>query len=266
MKNHIGAPCKALGFKTPFWGQKEAKISLESDLICLLLQYHVPSLAMYCRQYWQTPSSPPPITAQDCISAESDLSDTHFIDQHTYGLYIEPGEWIAWYLEDVLLFNVTKEALSAKVNPQDPAQSVGPREVPREPMYMILNVASSEFGFMPRDPDLPLPANMTVDWVRLYQSRARHSVGCDPAAYPTKKYIAKKAEKLNVRRCGDGVCQADECKQCPRDCLRHAACRQDCRVPRCQIRESNLTNPMADWTFQVRHRVKLLKPCSTHLP
>ena len=104
-------------------------------------------------------------------------------------------------------------------------------QVPSEPMYIILKVESST---LPLDAALALPAQMEVDWVRLYQS-PRHSVGCDPAARPTAEYIAAHPDLYRVRNCSNGVCEAGECDQCPRDCRNAATCRQDCRVPVCQV-------------------------------
>ena len=188
---------------------------------------------------------------QDCISAESDVYDTHFEEQHTYGMWIEPGEWVAWYLDGVLLFNATKDALTNKTNPYNSSEAVGSRQVPVEPMYIILNVASSENNFLPRDPDLELPVYMHVDWVRLYQNTGRHSVGCDPPDYPTATYINKNLDKFKTSRCGNGQCESGECEQCPRDCQYQAACRQDCRVPRCQVLDGRFTTPTAFWVFQL---------------
>ena len=61
----------------------------------------------------------------DCIGAASTLYETHFEEAHVYGMRVEPGEWVAWYLDDVLLFNVTKEALTPKTNPANASQTVG---------------------------------------------------------------------------------------------------------------------------------------------
>ena len=127
--------------------------------------------------------------AQDCISAESNLADTYFEDMHTYGMYIEPGEYISWYIDDVLLFNVSKDAMTSKTNYANTNQTVGQRQIPVEPMYIILNVASSEAGFQPRDASYTYPQTMSIDYVRLYQNTNTHSTGCDPTDYPTATYI-----------------------------------------------------------------------------
>jgi len=46
---------------------------------------------------------------------------------HTYGVWVEPGQWIAWYLDDVLVLNVTQDALGPG---QSPGPSTGPGTTP----------------------------------------------------------------------------------------------------------------------------------------
>ena len=161
---------------------------------------------------------------------------------------------MAWFLDGTLLLNVTKAALTAKTNPDDANQTVGPRLVPVEPMSLLLNVASSDY-WQPLDPDLTYPQAMGVDWVRLYQSPGRHSTGCDPASHPTRAYIEANRDKFRVPDCGNGACEAGECEQCPRDCALQAACRQDCRVPRCQVRDGAFAaDPAGQWGLHVDPR------------
>ena len=111
-----------------------------------------------------------------------------------------------------------------------------PVAVPTEPMFIILDVMTSVQSALPRDPALALPVQMEVDYVRLYQSPQRHSLGCDPAGHPTKTYIDSNPDLFSVSRCGNLKCESGECSTCPTDCQYAAACRQDCRVPRCQVR------------------------------
>ena len=44
----------------------------------------------------------------DCVAADSRVYETHFAEFHRYGVWVEPGEYVAWFLDDVLLFNVTQ--------------------------------------------------------------------------------------------------------------------------------------------------------------
>ena len=59
-----------------------------------------------------------------------------------------------------------------------------------EYQYMILNLGMS-VGFSGAiDYDrLTFPAEMKVDWVRIYQYEEDINVGCDPPSYPTSNYI-----------------------------------------------------------------------------
>ncbi|KDN41086.1 hypothetical protein RSAG8_07640, partial [Rhizoctonia solani AG-8 WAC10335] len=66
---------------------------------------------------------------------------------------------------------------------------IGPRPVPMEPMYMIVNLGiSPNFGAIDFD-NLVWPTTMLVDWIRVYQPKDAHNIGCDPPDYPTADYI-----------------------------------------------------------------------------
>ena len=55
--------------------------------------------------------------------------------------------------------------------------------------YLILNVALS-YAWSQIHPDLPLPAEMLVDYVRVWQRPGAISIGCSPPEAPTQQYIA----------------------------------------------------------------------------
>lgn len=42
--------------------------------------------------------------------------DTFFDSHHKYAVLWEPGEYVRWYVDDLLLFEVGKEALARKVS------------------------------------------------------------------------------------------------------------------------------------------------------
>jgi len=55
--------------------------------------------------------------------------------------------------------------------------------------YIITNLGISEsFGDIVHD-ELPLPAHMLVDYIRVYQRKNSINVGCDPKNFPTATYI-----------------------------------------------------------------------------
>ncbi|KIM38469.1 glycoside hydrolase family 16 protein [Hebeloma cylindrosporum] len=66
---------------------------------------------------------------------------------------------------------------------------VGQRLIPEEPMSIILNL-----GISPNWQNIDLstmmfPAEMKVDYVRVYQRKGQTNTGCNPKEYPTTKYI-----------------------------------------------------------------------------
>ena len=86
-------------------------------------------------------------------------------------------------------------ALSAKADPRNVSQSISARLIPAEPLYMLLNAASSGRAGLPVHPDLPMPQEMEVDWVRVWQDPSRHTTGCDTRTHPTAKYIEEEADR-----------------------------------------------------------------------
>ena len=55
--------------------------------------------------------------------------------------------------------------------------------------YIIANLGiSKNFGFIDLE-NLQFPATMSIDYVRVYQPANAINVGCDPANFPTAKYI-----------------------------------------------------------------------------
>jgi hypothetical protein len=57
------------------------------------------------------------------------------------------------------------------------------------PQYIIANLGfSPNFGYIDFD-NLQLPATMSIDYIRVYQPKGAVNIGCDPADFPTTKYI-----------------------------------------------------------------------------
>ncbi|TFK87206.1 glycoside hydrolase family 16 protein [Polyporus arcularius HHB13444] len=71
---------------------------------------------------------------------------------------------------------------------------VGQRIVPEEPMSIILNLGISQNWQQIDLSTMVFPAIMQVDYVRIYQRSGHTNIGCDPADYPTAKYIEDHAE------------------------------------------------------------------------
>lgn len=164
-------------------------------------------------------------TVQDCLSAEVDLRATHFEKFHTYGLLWEPKKRVVWYMDGEPLFEAGQEALSPKRSPSNPEFYVGQRDVPTEPMSMLLNVAISDHGVMNWNRHMTFPITMEVDYVRVYQNPAKgHTLSCDPKSHPTKVYIDANPSKFGLPICGNSKCDDGECTSCPKDCSGNMAC------------------------------------------
>ncbi|TDL19136.1 SKN1-domain-containing protein [Rickenella mellea] len=66
---------------------------------------------------------------------------------------------------------------------------VSDRLIPEEPMSIVLNLAISE-SFQNVDlTSMTFPAELLIDYVRVYQRDGHENVGCNPKDYPTTDYI-----------------------------------------------------------------------------
>ncbi|KAF8624603.1 hypothetical protein AX17_007096 [Amanita inopinata Kibby_2008] len=71
----------------------------------------------------------------------------------------------------------------------DGGTGVGQRLVPEEPMSIILNLGISPNWQKIDLSTMIFPAEMKVEYVRVYQRKGQTNVGCDPKDYPTADYI-----------------------------------------------------------------------------
>ncbi|KAJ6462076.1 beta-glucan synthesis-associated protein KRE6 [Mycena sanguinolenta] len=119
-------------------------------------------------------------TNQDCYQLKGGCFST-------YGFEYTPGYadgYISWITDDKLAWTLNGNMVGA-----DTQTEIGARQVPVEPMYIIMNLGLSEnFGTIDFD-HLTFPAVMRIDWVRVYQDPDNVQVGCNPADYPTAEYI-----------------------------------------------------------------------------
>jgi beta-glucanase (GH16 family) len=92
--------------------------------------------------------------------------------------------YITWVNDGKLSWTLRSGALTS-----DDDTSVGQRLIAQEPMYLIANLGLSEtFGELDLT-NVPVPATMSVDWIRVYQPANAVNIGCDPVTAPTAKYI-----------------------------------------------------------------------------
>ncbi|KAG2023057.1 beta-glucan synthesis-associated protein [Coprinopsis cinerea AmutBmut pab1-1] len=104
-----------------------------------------------------------------------------------YGFEYRPGfdsAYISWVADGELAWTLRSGGMDA-----DSRVEIGPRPIPQEPMYIIINLGMSEnFGLVDFD-HLTFPTTMRVDWIRVYQPRNAINIGCSPKDFPTEAYI-----------------------------------------------------------------------------
>ncbi|KIY69552.1 glycoside hydrolase family 16 protein [Cylindrobasidium torrendii FP15055 ss-10] len=109
-----------------------------------------------------------------------------------YGMEYRPGfddGYITWIADDKHAWTLNGGAIGP-----DERVDIGRRAVPQEPMYILANLGMSR-NFGPVDFEhLTFPAQMKLDYIRVYQDEDAINVGCDPEDFPTKAYINKYIE------------------------------------------------------------------------
>ncbi|KAI0036144.1 glycoside hydrolase family 16 protein [Vararia minispora EC-137] len=93
--------------------------------------------------------------------------------------------YISWISNDQLSWTITETAFGA-----DSFVEIGPRPIAQEPMYLIMNLGMAP-GFEQPSANLQFPAQLRVDYLRIYQPEGRENIGCDPSGFPTAKYISQ---------------------------------------------------------------------------
>jgi len=66
---------------------------------------------------------------------------------------------------------------------------VGQRLIPVEPMTIIMNLGISHNWGSIDLTTMVFPAEMLIDYVRVYQRDGETNIGCNPPDYPTTDYI-----------------------------------------------------------------------------
>ncbi|SNX82220.1 probable KRE6 - glucan synthase subunit [Melanopsichium pennsylvanicum] len=119
--------------------------------------------------------------------------------QHTqaqfssYGFEYNPGSdpdsYILWTVDGNPMWRLNSKALGP-----DAGTQVSQRPIPYEPMYILLNLGISASFTTVDWKHLQWPAQMLVDYVRVWQVEGEENVGCDPENAPTADYIDKNKE------------------------------------------------------------------------
>ncbi|KAI5897239.1 concanavalin A-like lectin/glucanase [Schizophyllum commune H4-8] len=133
---------------------------------------------------------------------------TSVVTQTNYACYeLEFGCFAVYGFEYVPGFDDAKAwTLRQSGLAEDPLVEIGPRPIPQEPMYLIMNLGMSEnFGEVDLD-HLTFPTTMSIDYVRVYQPSDKINIGCDPPGFPTSAYIDQFYEAYTVRKlCTDSL-------------------------------------------------------------
>ncbi|CUA76626.1 Beta-glucan synthesis-associated protein SKN1 [Saccharomyces cerevisiae S288c] [Rhizoctonia solani] len=118
-------------------------------------------------------------TNQQCYTGSGGCFQAYAVEYKTGG-----DGYIQWVTDDSPVFMVKAAGLGP-----DPLTEIGPRPIPPEPMYILLNLGMSyNFGAIDLE-HLGFPVHMLVDYVRVYQPSGKRNIGCDPKDYPTADYI-----------------------------------------------------------------------------
>lgn len=159
---------------------------------------------------WQGRWGRPGNEYQDSLSAISYLNSSFYDSYHTFGVDWDPGNYLRWYVDGLFAYEVNSNALREITgNVSGEFVTIGERMIPVEPMYMIFNLGmSKDFGEVDIE-NLQFPAEMDIDYIRVYQRPDKVNVGCNPPDYPTSQWIA--CHKNDYMTNADDEILFDEC-------------------------------------------------------
>ncbi|KAJ7228320.1 concanavalin A-like lectin/glucanase, partial [Mycena pura] len=101
----------------------------------------------------------------------------------------QPGSgFITWQVDGQQTLRMGAGAVGPDQGPD--GSGVGQRLIPVEPMSIILNLGISNNWQTIDLTTMVFPAEMLVDYVRVYQRDDEKNIGCDPPDYPTMEYIS----------------------------------------------------------------------------
>jgi beta-glucanase (GH16 family) len=114
---------------------------------------------------------------------------------HKYGFeyWSDPKDatagYVAWVVDGVATGRASAAAIPA--DPLPDGSGVGQRLISLEPMAIIINLGQSANWQQIDLSTMIFPAELRVDYVRVYQRKGSSNTGCDPPGFPTMDYIAR---------------------------------------------------------------------------
>lgn len=127
---------------------------------------------------------------QEAVSVVSTTDQTAYEGTggnfQTYGFEYTTGSQgsITWAIGNAATWTMAPSAVGPNT-----ATQISQRVISQEPMYVLLNLAVSEAFETVDAANLPSPAHMLIDYVRIYQKKGQENIGCSPKNYPTENYI-----------------------------------------------------------------------------
>ena len=145
---------------------------------------------------------------QEAVSSVALIPQRGFMDYDapdaekwvTYGVEVEP-DWnndgngfVTWYVDGQPTWTITGATVPAST-----VMDISRRQIPVEPMSIVMNLGMSA-GFQTvdfTDGGVAFPAQMKVDYVRIYQEKGQEKMSCDPSDHPTADYIDRHKDVYN---------------------------------------------------------------------
>jgi beta-glucanase (GH16 family) len=133
---------------------------------------------------------------QQAISATTILNRDWYDNKayQRFSFEYAPGEgkdaFVSWKVGDKTMFMLDGRAVGQNGN-------IKARQIPEEPMSLVLNLGISDAWTWINWKDLRFPATYRIDYVRWYQKKGEEMVTCDPPGFETTEYIKKHPKAYN---------------------------------------------------------------------
>ena len=108
---------------------------------------------------------------------------------------------VAWYYDGAFVWSMDAasfgeyQVCAAKPEGGEACERTPPREMPNEPMSLVINTAIGTWnGGMSALDGKHWPASFWIDYVRVWQPKGELNIGCNPPDYPTRAYIEANQE------------------------------------------------------------------------